>query len=302
MSLNPIWREPTSEKDRSEKYTKRRKETLRRCNIAAAIFHGLSFVGALIAVLIFASGSLRAELTTDFRVYDAGAMGPPQAGPFSSVLKSIGFYQLIWVELPFPLITSIFHAVIAFVPWINRAYNHMVFKEGRNSIRWLEYSITASFMTWSILQLSGVTNILLLVVVGVVMNIALQYQGHLMEMLNTPAAIKARNGKKDWTATIIGWIIFLGQWAVIFTYFFAAITSPRPPGAEPVPWFVYSIVIGLFVQFSLFGVLLLLHYLGWPKFLANPYYAELGFVSLSFISKFFLDWNILIGIALNQIS
>ena len=273
-------------------------KSLTTWNKWAFVLHGVSFVAALIMVIIFASGSLQTELTTDFRVYDSMSTNPSQAGPFSVKQKSLGFYQLAWVELPFPLITSIFHGIIAFVPYVNQHYTRDAIIDGTNWIRWLEYAITASFMTWVIMQASGVTNVLILIVVGIIGNIVLQYQGYLMEKLNVGKS------KRDvvWGPTVVGWLVFVGQWIIIMTYFFSAVAS-RTDG---VPLFVYFIVIGLFFQFSLFGVVQLLHYWERPRFLAKyldtGYKTERAYIILSFVSKFFLDWTLIFGIVTNQMN
>ena len=97
----------------------RDKRSLRNCNIAAAIFHLISFGAALAVTLVFLEGSAQVALTTDFLAYDAnatvsnGGTAPDQAGPFSQVCRVLGYYQIIWVLEFEPLITAIFHAVIA---------------------------------------------------------------------------------------------------------------------------------------------------------------------------------------------
>lgn len=158
------------------------------------------------------------------------------------------------------------------------------------------------------MQLSGITNIFLLVIVGIVCNVALQAQGHFMELLNAPPQEKSNKNKNiGWTPTLSGWLIFMGQWSVIFSYFFKALASPRPPTAEQVPWFVYTIVIGLFFQFALFGFVQLLRYARFAKtwfggFFSSNYGYEMSFIILSLTSKVFLVLNLLIGIATNQMS
>ena len=258
-------------------------------NVGACVLHAVYFLVVLVLAIINSGGSLQAELTTDFRLYDAGAVGPPEAGFFSVEPVSLGFYQLVWLELPFPLITALFHGLLAFYAPMRKRYTRLALLEGRNPYRWLEYSITASFMTWVIMQLAGLTNLLTLVLGAVVCNVALQYQGHFMERLNPLPARK--QGKVDWTPTVVGWIIFVGQWLLIFAYFFAAIGS----GAERTPGFVYGIVFGLFGLFSLFGVVQLLHFLR-VGFLASAYQVERAYIVLSFAAKFTLDLVLILGI------
>ena len=280
----------------------RDKRSLRNCNIAAAIFHLISFGAALAVTLVFLEGSAQVALTTDFLAYDAnatvsnGGTAPDQAGPFSQVCRVLGYYQIIWVLEFEPLITAIFHAVIAGVPAVNEYYSRNVLLAGRNPIRWAEYSITATMMIWVIAQVSGITNVVWLVVLAL-SNVALQYTGYVMEDMN----LEPRKEKPvRWVGTVLGWLLFVAQWVPVFTYFFAVITSDRPPTAEMVPVFVYLVVFGLFFLFSLFGLVVTLHYLGWPRWLAPLINYERAMVTLSFVAKFALTWIILIGVATNQ--
>jgi len=200
-------------------------------------------------------------------------------------LRSIGTYQIIWLLVAFPAITALFHATIVWVRAVRIVYFLNVFQLERNPIRWIEYSITASIMTWVIMQLSGITNLFLLIAGGVLLNVALQYQGYYMEMLNPPSRARV-----NWAPTLIGWLLFLGQWTVIGVYFFATVSSAVPD----VPWFVWTIIIALFFQYATFGVVQLCHYWKWPRFLATGYEMEQAFVFLSLFSKLTLTW-VLVG-------
>lgn len=262
---------------------------LYKLNVAAFSLHLITFIVSLILSIVFAGQSFQTELTSDFRNYgNNSANPPPQAGKFFTNLQSLGFYQLIWINLPFCLITAFFHALIAWNPTINKKYNIWVFKEHRNPLRWIEYSITASLMTWVIMQLSGITNIFLLIMTALIGNIILQAQGYYMEIL-----------KVNWIPMLVGWLVFLGQWSIIFAYFLEALTSPRPPTATQVPWFVYTIVIGLFFQFAAFGFVQLFRYLGYIK---SAYKYEMFYIILSLTAKIFLSLNLVIGIAVNNMS
>lgn len=292
---DPVLDKPLKWADKKDRAYKER--CLRRWNIAAGSVHAASFIAVIVMTVIYFSVSVRVELTTDFRVYDELSVAPETAGNFTTVLESRWFYPVILVDLPFPLITSLFHLVLALSPYFSRRYNQLVFEEGRNPYRWLEYGITASLMTIVILQLSGATNVFLILMVGVVMNVALQFTGYAAENENV-ATLKG--AKVKWDSIIAGFVIFAAQWAVIMSYFFTAVVSPRPPDADGVPWFVYTIIIGLFFQFAIFGFLLVLRYWGKFKFFASAYGTEIGFIILSLTSKLFLTWNLLIGIALGQ--
>ena len=142
-------------------------------------------------------------------------------------------------------------------------------------------------MTWVIAQLVGITNIFLLLAVAVFGNVLLQLQGHLMEEVNINHKEKKR---VNWWPTIIGWAIFVGQWACILTYFIALATTTDSVGP---PAFVWVIIIGLLVIFDIFGLVQFLHYLGWPRFLRSTYGVEVTYITLSLTSKLFLTWTLL---------
>lgn len=244
----------------------KRAQQLKRLNIGAGLLHMINFVAGLILVVLYSSRSFRGILSTDFNL----------------TYKQIGQYPLVWVDLPFSFITALFHLYLAYGAESNTRYRSYVFVKGYNPYRWIEYAITASLMTWVIMQVAGVTNVITLVVVGVVGNVVLQFQGHLMDISNP-----SNRTNTIWTPTAIGWLLFCAQWALIWSYFFALTTRT---------WVVYTIVIGCFVFFCLFGLLQLLHYM---RILKDPYVVELGYMTLSYTAKFYLNWNLLINMILH---
>lgn len=259
-------------------------------NVTEGMVHLASAIAALVVAIVYASQSYYTELRSDFLVYDANNTMRPlnNTAPFGVDCSSLGYYSLVWVDIPaFPLITAAFHLSIAFWPAVWEYYRQQVFQEGSNPLRWIEYSITASLMTWVILQLSGVTNIFMLLLVGIFMNMALQAMGYIQERVK----------KLTVMPTVVGWLIFASQWTVILAYFFASVTSTRPPGAPTVPWFVFVIIIGLFFMFAAFGLVQLMGVMD----KLTPYQQEIAFSILSLTAKLFLTWNLLIGIALNPI-
>lgn len=281
-------------------------------NTLAALVHAASFVAALIISIIYRDNSVLGEITTQFRVYDFNATTPVNGigGALTSELKSLGTFPLIWVDLPFPFITAFFHLIIARSPIIRTAYEHWVFHEGRNPLRWLEYGITASLMTFVIAQLCGITDIFLVILVGFVFNVIVQWSGHLMEVVNIPftsaekpksSGLKPPQGTPSirWGPLVLGWCAFAAQWGPMLVYFFTAVESPRPAATQEVPMFVYTIVLGLLGQFAIFGLVLTNRYLGWVGFLATSFGVEVSYILLSLTSKLWLTWNLLIGIVTN---
>lgn len=267
--------------------------SLRAWNIIAFSAHIVVFLTVLVITIVRWNSSLVTQLTVDWRNHDAAPPGPPESGPFSTQIYSLGYYRLLPVILVFPLLTAIVHAVIAFRFF---AYYKTLVDKKNNWIRWVEYSVTASVMTWVLMQLCGITNIFLLVCLGVLGNVAMQLQGHLMEIVNNErydSMSKKRAQKpvvKTWIPMLVGWVIFLAQWIPTFAYFLSGVLS-----SSDVPWFVYATFIGQFFNYAAFGLVQLLYFRG---IVFKTYEsAEYGYVFLSLFAKTYLALILAIGIA-----
>jgi len=306
------------------------------CNLAAGLLHMASFIAAITVTLV-RDERISALFSTDF------VRGDEVAG--DEVLKidlKSNTYQPVWMVVPIPLITSLFHLFIALcIPFVRKGYGIMTnvsnrngvfvldtykrFSEsnklvtvisyplscfdyytnvialGINPLRWIEYSITASLMIVTISALSGVSNAFLLAFQAIPLNVALMWiGGNYFEQENIgyswPLAGKKFSKRKrvKWRFFLWGFVFFLVQWAVVFAYFFTAITS-----ADGTPAYVYVIVFGLFFNFNLFALNPLLHYTRSFAWISDFVNYELVFLALSFISKFVLDWTMIIGSAVN---
>ena len=271
------------------------RSTLKWLNFAAFLFHGLSFIGALTVAVVFHTHSPSAQITFDFRRYDAMSMAPPSVGPVSTTLESVNYYQLVWLILPPSIVAALFHGTIAVVPWMWKRYERQVIDEQRNDIRWIEYAISNTFIIWVVLQLAGVTNLFMLLAVAVMLNGALQAVHYAMESLNTPVALKARKQFVDWVPAALGAIFFLSIWAVVLAYFLVGVVAPRPPGAPLVLWYDWAEVMGVGFLLSVHGMVMLSHYFRSPHALATGAGTETAYIGLSLITKLFATWTLLAG-------
>lgn len=182
--------------------------------------------------------------------------------------------------------------------WFDYYANTVTF--GINPLRWIEYSITSSLMLFVICTLSTVTNVFLLVSV-VVLNLVLMWVGgNYFEQVNkgTVFPLSAKNAprryKLIWNPYLLGCLVYIWQWIIIFFYFFTAVVE----ASDEVPIYAYLVVIGIFANFSLFAVNALLHYMRAFSWISSSSNYEIVYIILSFISKFYLDWVLIIGIAL----
>ena len=120
----------------------------------------------------------------------------------------------------------------------------MIEKEGKNPLRFVEYSISASIMLICISFLNGVTDINLIAGIAV-LTACCQLCGLVVEYI--PDDQLTLRGYFDLT----GWIQFLCAYGIIAHAFFKSINAVddvRPPP------FVYAIVIILFLLYSSFGI------------------------------------------------
>lgn len=248
-------------------------------NWIGAVLHAINTFGTLALFLLTYKDTFRGFLTTT--TLD-GNLLPDK----DNLGRVAAWYILIW----FSPITSFFHLALSTFPGIRPNYHLSVFKRNRNPYRWIEYSITASIMTWVIMMLSGVVNLFLLID-GVFLNVAMNIFGYVLEVVMQGT----RPEKKRlvfWKYLFFGFVPFVPVWLNIFYHFFSALSA----NSSDVPWYVWSIVFGLCGAYLLFPLVLILHYNKWPKFMGYPIWKELGFIFSSWIAKTMLVWFLAIGL------
>jgi hypothetical protein len=262
------------EKD-TKTQTRENFEGLTTWHIVATIVHLLSFFVILITFLVVGT-KFESILTSDVLTDQTFAR-----------VKTVSSYNVALVLLAMPLITALFHFYQAIMTsqykdpdsWYTRDAQN-----GINVVRWIEYSITATLMTWIIAQLSGITNVYLVFLLAVVGNVVLQWHGYFFEL-----NISQEHWIKQCSPMISGFVLFVGQWTILACYFFRTVDANG--GA---PWFVWVSFFGLLGTFLLFPLIQILWYY---KVLVNTWYKyELYFILLSLISKLLLDWTLFIAL------
>lgn len=150
---------------------------------------------------------------------------------------------------------------------------------GRNRIRWIEYSVSASLMVVIIAMLSGVADVAaLLALFGV--NASMIMFGLLME--------RERAGEARWTAFWFGCIAGAVPWIAIGIYLWS------PGAAGNPPTFVYAIFVSLFVLFNSFALNMWFQYRRagpWRDYL----FGESAYLTLSLVAKSALAWQVFAG-------
>ncbi len=233
------------------------------------------------AVFHLVQAGLIAVLSTDFALPVTRAILNDDP---ANAMSSLGAIQ---PELVFELPTALAVAAFSFLsavahglvvgPYRERYVAYLA--QGRNPLRWIEYSVSASIMMVVIAQLTSIFDV---VALGAIFacNAAMIGFGHLMERENAGR----RGADVRWSAFWMGSAVGAVPWLAIGYH----LTIGDPPG------FVYAIFVSLFLFFNVFAVNMYAHFRGWGKW-ADVLTEERTYIVLSFVAKSALAWQVFGG-------
>ncbi len=183
----------------------------------------------------------------------------------------------------FLLLSAIAHFLLASETF-NDWYNSNL-KQGINYARWYEYALSSSVMIVIIAILCGMYDVPSLILIFS-LNACMNLFGLLMEMQNL--------GKEriSWVPYVFGIFAGIVPWIIITWYFVSAVTGFE--GENPVPEFVYGILISIFIFFNIFAINMYLQYkkVGpWQNYL----FGEAVYIILSLVAKSALAWQVFSG-------
>lgn len=264
MYRRPLMMTRASAHDEETHEEPKRHTTLMVTQAIAGVVQLASAVGVLLVYLLADFESRQVVWHTD-RYRDG-----------ETVIRQLESIDLFWLLLPVPFIAALFHGVQLLLLWSNNEWyvNHL--RARHNSLRWLEYSITVSFMTTVIALLSFVGNVYLLFVVGSVLNVVMMATGYLYERLNS----------HKWQVFFLGVFVYFWTFAVIGCYFIKAAID-----FGDLPWFVWSAFFGTMALYLVFPALLLWGSKNWVTY-------EVWFHVAGTASKLFLEWIVVLGVLL----
>ena len=144
--------------------------------------------------------------------------------------------MLVVALMVFTAITCMFHGLYASDRF---GYNDMV-KQGRNKLRWFEYSITATLMIWVVAVSCGVKTVAQRALVVVCTFLCM--------LCGLGADV---SDGRAFSITLLGWACMCVAYYYIISEFFKV--------AEFAPGFVWAIVVGLLVLYISFGIIHLVH-------------------------------------------
>nr|QOV08887.1 Heliorhodopsin [uncultured Actinomycetes bacterium]QOV09083.1 Heliorhodopsin [uncultured Actinomycetes bacterium] len=239
---------------------------LRRYNLFAGIFHAVQAI-AIIAL----ANDFALPVSVNY-LLDA----PVPGARFDSV-QLFDFPIAIGVAI-FSLLSALAHFWIV-GPGFDRYSNDL--RNKRNIARWIEYAISSTLMIVLISLINAVWDIVALIAIAGA-NVAMILFGWLQEKYEEP-------GKGSLLPFWFGCIAGAVPWIAMFLLLFS-------PGSEAeAPGFVYGIVISLFLFFNSFALVQWLQYKQIGKF-ADYLAGERTYITLSFIAKSLLAWQIFAGV------
>jgi hypothetical protein len=241
---------------------------LRKRNIVAGTLHSVSFI-AILLLSNNASLPVTAMYLTE----------APGTGNFTGSIPLFNL-NISYMVAAFMALSAFFHFFVAspkiFPRYIDGLAHHI------NKYRWIEYSLSSSIMIVIIMQLNGVANYVALLAIFFV-NVTMILFGWLQERYTTP-------GDGDLLPFWFGCIAGIIPWIAVTIN----IISPNGPPESSTPGFVYGIVISLFVFFNSFAIVQWKQYKAKGKW-ANYVYGENVYITLSFIAKSLLAWQVFSG-------
>lgn len=153
-------------------------------------------------------------------------------------------------------------------------------RAGRNRIRWIEYSLSATLMILLIAVVTGITDLAAIIAIAGA-NISMILFGWLMETVNPPGT------PVYWSPFWFGCVAGAAPWIAIAASVWLGVAET---GAGP-PGFVYGILATIFVLFNCFAVNQWLQYRGVGRW-RDYAHGESVYIWLSLIAKSLLAWQI----------
>ena len=243
----------------------------------------IAFLGqlgsALALAILAATGtlSLSIELSESYLFYDDDGF----------VFKenfSLFAINPTWLLVVMCSITASKHALVL-IPRIFRIY-YRFGERAFNLFSWIEYSVTASIMTFVLLLLTGVTEPSKAIPIASMLGFTNLLGGLVPEFLDYFTHQSLPKFAVIWIPFVITACLSLGPWIPITT---AVIISVSQSSAG-LPIWLWLAFAGTFVNFNVFGIIFLVQHLE-PAFVRkNPWLPTAFFDSSSLFSKLWLTW------------
>lgn len=229
-------------------------------------------------------------------------------------------YDYGWLIISFHILSFVFQAGAALTDMCESGFCGYKYSDqvvaGKNPLRFIEYSISASIMLMVIAMINGIIDVHLLACIAV-LTASCQLCGLVVEYLDDNEQLELK-----WMSHLNGWITFCtAYWCIARAYFGSVEYSDAKP-----PDFVVAIVAALFALYASFGLVQLFELMCLtrqfniccckccsedsdmcpalcPAFRkgprCNPIYKEIVFVTLSLGAKLTLGWILFTNILMS---
>jgi len=242
---------------------------LRRLRVQNVLMGVLHLVQA-VAIWFLNETRFKLDVTATYPT-NAPGLAPPELWQPALFRLDVG----LWVFL-FLAISSLAHFVIASPFYFPRYAADL--RRGKNTARWVEYSVSSSLMILIIASITGIVDIAALIAIFGA-NAAMIMFGDLQERYERPGGSLL----PFWLGTVVG----LVPWVAIGFYLFGVGAEGYDLGE--VPGFVWVIFFALFAFFFSFGLNQWLQFKRIGKW-ANYFRGETTYVVLSLVAKSLLAW------------
>jgi hypothetical protein len=239
---------------------------LRRYNVIAGVFH---FIQAVAIVVLANDFALPVSVN-----YLTGA--PIPGATFESI--HLFDFPIAYGVAAFSLLSALAHFYVS-GPGFSKYANDLA--NMRNITRWIEYAISSTLMIVLISLINAVWDVVALIAIAGV-NVSMILFGWLQEKYEEP-------GKGSLLPFWFGCIAGVIPWLAMFFLLFSPGSSNEAPG------FVYGIVFSLFAFFNSFALVQWLQYKQVGKF-KDYLGGERTYITLSFVAKSLLAWQIFAGV------
>ncbi len=232
----------------------------------------LRVLNVVVGLAHLAQGLVILALANDFAIPVTGSFlsGPPGEGP--GALEVLTDLRVAPFVALFLFLAAADHLLMATPPV--RGWYEAGLRRGRNTARWIEYSVSASVMVVLIATLTGISDVAALIAIAGA-NAAMILLGLLMERQD-------RDGEVSWLPFWLGCVIGAVPWIAIGAYLL---------GGDQAPGFVYAIFVSLFILFNCFAVNMALHFRR-PGPWRDPVFSERAYIITSLVAKSALAWQV----------
>jgi hypothetical protein len=264
---------PDAERPRYEAGKYSSTATLKWINVAAIVLHVVS--GALGSA---ASADLHQSAPAVAPLFRFVSNDPTQyiaAKP--QVVFTVG---LLWPSVAVEFITAFFHVVYLCMLWWPRGVLRVFSSpNSANTLRWVEYGITASLMSAFGLLIVGANDFYLFLKI-LTNGVALQAIGYCIELLNCNRAEDVR------LFNVLWWVVGFNLNIInVFILLYQAFASDLGSALH----IYYENIVPFFFWFQTFGVVASLAFWRWRQF-ADPNFCEKYYLLLSLSTKIAVFW------------